>query len=132
MAFVVRLLRLLIVPLFIGWFIRSMRRDMARSGQKFDWRRFVRSFLSGPYRAEGGQSWTTSPPGRPHKSPWEVFGLSPTASDQEIKQRYRELVSKYHPDRFSELKDKEFSELAAQKFKELQEAYQTLRRIRGF
>ena len=33
-----------------------------------------------------------------HKDPYRVLGISETASDEEIKQAYRRLAKKYHPD----------------------------------
>ncbi|MBP3751188.1 MAG: DnaJ domain-containing protein, partial [Pyramidobacter sp.] len=65
------------------------------------------------------------------KSAYEVFGLPRSASDDEIRARYRELISKYHPDKFAGLNDPEFSRLAAEKFQQVQGAYEELRRLRG-
>lgn len=59
------------------------------------------------------------------KNPYEVLGIEKGAALDEIKNAYRELVNKYHPDKVNHLGD-EFQKLAEMKFKEIQEAYQEL------
>jgi len=57
------------------------------------------------------------------RNPYEVLGLKPGATQEEIKTAYRELVKKYHPDRYQ---DNPLSDLAEEKIREINEAYETL------
>ena len=52
--------------------------------------------------------------------PYQVLGVSRSASDEEIKKAYRNLSRKYHPDANINNPDKEQAE---EKFKEVQQAY---------
>ena len=53
-------------------------------------------------------------------NPYEVLGVNPTDDEETIKKAYRNLVKKYHPDRYvnSPLKDE-----ASEKLKEINLAY---------
>ena len=62
------------------------------------------------------------------KNPYDVLGVSPSASDYEIKKAYRDLTRKYHPDANV---DNPLADLAEEKFKEVQEAYDTIMRERS-
>jgi DnaJ like chaperone protein len=62
---------------------------------------------------------------------WEVLGLVPTASVEEIKNAYRQLTLQNHPDRVANL-GPEFVKVAEEKFKAVQEAYEEVRREKGF
>ena len=62
------------------------------------------------------------------RDPYEVLGVSRTASDSEIKTAYRELVKKYHPDNYA---DNPLADLASEKMKEINEAYDALTRARA-
>ena len=60
--------------------------------------------------------------------PYQVLGVSPSASEEEIKRAYRELSRKYHPDSYA---DNPLAELAEEKFKEVQEAYDQIMKSRS-
>ncbi len=55
--------------------------------------------------------------------PYKVLGISPSASDAEVKKAYRELAKKYHPDKYA---DSPLAELASEKMKEVNEAYEKI------
>ncbi len=57
--------------------------------------------------------------------PYRILEIGRGASAAEIKQAYRRLAGKYHPDKLEHLGD-EFKELAEKRFKEIQKAYQEL------
>lgn len=57
------------------------------------------------------------------KTPYDILGVSPNASDDEIKKAYRNLSRKFHPDANVNNPNKEQAEEC---FKEVQQAYQTI------
>lgn len=59
--------------------------------------------------------------------PYQVLGVSPNASDEEIKRVYRQLAMKYHPDNYA---DNPLSELAEEKMKQVNEAYDQIQKER--
>lgn len=58
-------------------------------------------------------------------NPYEILGVNPGASQDEIKSAYRKLVKQYHPDQF---RDNPLQELAQQKLSEINEAYDKLQK----
>jgi DnaJ like chaperone protein len=59
------------------------------------------------------------------------LGLSPSATDDEIKSAFRRLAAENHPDRVASLGAAE-AEAATQRFRQVKDAYDALRKIRGF
>lgn len=62
-----------------------------------------------------------------NKNPYDVLGISSSASDDEVKKAYRELSRRYHPDANI---NNPLADLAEEKFKEVQEAYDLIMKER--
>ena len=139
--FILRLIQKILGPFLFFLFIRSIFTDFTRAqqrgGAKRDW-----SGGAGSGGAQGGGSRNYGYGGqssqssggfnfKPQPSAYDVLGLPRNATNEEIRSKYRELISKYHPDKFAGLNDPEFTKLAAKKFQEIQGAYEELKRLRG-
>lgn len=61
------------------------------------------------------------------KDPYKVLGISPNATDDEVKAAYRELARKYHPDNYL---NNPLSDLAEEKMQEVNEAYDNIVQMR--
>ena len=127
MGLLFKIIRTVIVPLLFFSFVRSFMQDFLRkaaSQQGGARRNWQSSGWSGQTGSAGGYQSAA-------KTAYEVFGLPRSASDEEIRARYRELISKYHPDKFAGMNDPEFTRLAAEKFQRVQGAYEEIKRQRG-
>lgn len=60
--------------------------------------------------------------------PYKVLGVSPGATDEEVKAAYRELAKKYHPDKYV---NNPLADLASEKMKEINMAYDQIQKMRS-
>ena len=63
-------------------------------------------------------------------SSYKILGLNQQATDAEIKLAYRNLATKFHPDKVSHLGE-EFTKIAEEKFKSINDAYQKIKKERN-
>ena len=149
MLFLLRLIQRFLGPIIFLAFIRSVFRDLGRFtyndrryGGNNSYGNRGGSYYGGNYGGYGSGGNTSYNSGDQGSSgsyytgggtasPYEVFGLPRSATNDQIRSKYRELVSKYHPDKFASMNDPQFSQLAAKKFQQIQDAYDQLKRERG-
>ena len=86
-----------------------------------------------PAARRSARGRTSVPPeedGEP-TDPYEILGVAKSASADEVKKAYRDLLGKYHPDRLQHLGG-EFREMAARKAAAINGAYESVKRDKGF
>ena len=63
-------------------------------------------------------------------SAYAVLEISPNATNDEVKNAYRRMAMKYHPDKVATL-GPDVQKAAEEKFRKIQEAYETIKKQRG-
>lgn len=64
-------------------------------------------------------------------SDYKVLEIEPSATDEEVKKAYRKMAVKYHPDKVASMGE-EFQKGAKEKFQKIQDAYDGIKKSRGF
>ena len=62
---------------------------------------------------------------------YKSLEIETTATDDEVKKAYRKMAMKYHPDKVNDLGE-EVKKSATEKFRSINEAYENLKKQRGF
>lgn len=94
---------------------------------------FLRGNASYSYSSSygsNGRGYTPPNSTQSQIDPYQILGITPSASDAQVKSAYRKLVNKWHPDRFQNTSQAEIDK-ATEKFKEIQSAYETICNARG-
>lgn len=63
------------------------------------------------------------------RDPYSILGLTSSATDEEVKEAYRALARKYHPDNYGD--DNPLKDLANEKMQEINSAYDEIQRMRS-
>ncbi len=64
-------------------------------------------------------------------SAYKILGISPDATDEEVKKAYRQMAILHHPDKVSHLGE-DVQHAAKEKFQQIQSAYEEIKKQRGF
>lgn len=76
--------------------------------------------LKAPYMKQVDRDWA-----------YKALEIQPSASNDEIKKAYRTMAKKYHPDLVNDLGE-DVKRSATEKFRSVNEAYESLKKERGF
>lgn len=111
-----------LLVLYLLWrYVYSPFRKYSQSNRHF------RQSSAGTSGRQDSSRDTYSSEGTTSTDPYAILGVNPNATNDEIKEAYKTLANKYHPDKVQHLGE-EFRQLAEKRFKEIQQAYQYLLR----
>lgn len=63
-------------------------------------------------------------------SDYSVLGITPNATDDEVKKAYRSMAIKHHPDKVAQMGE-EYQKGAKEKFQQIQDSYDAIKKRRG-
>jgi len=81
-------------------------------------------------RGKRTQDASSPPAAGSTEDPYAVLGIDSAASDDELEQAYRRRMSEYHPDRVANAAP-EIRDIADQRSREINQAYDRIKRQRG-
>jgi DnaJ like chaperone protein len=87
----------------------------------------------GRYNSNGGSQGSSSNNSSSYsnsESNYRILGISPSATDDEVKKAYRKMAIKYHPDKVATLGE-DVQKAAEEKFKTISQAYEAICKERG-
>ena len=64
-------------------------------------------------------------------SDYKIIGIDATATDEQVKKAYRKMAIAHHPDKVASMGE-EYQKGAQEKFMKIQEAYENIKKKRGF
>ena len=76
--------------------------------------------IKAPYMKSKDQNWA-----------YKSLEIETTVTDEEVKKAYRRMAMKYHPDKVNDLGE-DVKKSATEKFRSINEAYENLKKQRGF
>ena len=107
--------------------VKSRQQEAGRpQGSQSGWRTNENEHSQGSGGSGNYGNNSSGQDGYQRRDPYTILGVDRSATQEEIKKAYRNLVTKYHPDKVAHLGD-EFRDIAEKRFKEIQQAYQELK-----
>jgi len=115
--------------LYICGYLRISEREFRHLEQLV---RLQQTFSAGPRRDHGYTPRQPVAQGPTSNQAYAVLGVTPKATDAEVKRAYRRLLSQHHPDKLvSKGFPEEMMKLAAEKTHEIRQAYEAVTRARA-
>ncbi|MAO32147.1 MAG: molecular chaperone DnaJ [Crocinitomicaceae bacterium] len=65
------------------------------------------------------------------ESDYKILGINSSAEDNEVKKAYRKMAVKFHPDKVASMGE-QYQKGAKEKFQKIQDAYEAIKKQRGF
>ena len=126
------LLQLLILWMLLSMLFRLFKGDTARRDEWKQYSEWTYGSEQGGYGWSGpyGENPFTAGSSSALADAYRTLGISPEATDSEVKSAFKRLAVRYHPDKYA-TESQDVQHAAEEKFKQVNEAYQRIRKQRG-